>query len=130
MCSSDNMNTPNKIENIISKISNHEVDIILGTQILAKGHNFNSLNLVVITNIDYMLYSEDFRALEHTFQLLNQVSGRAGRIGNIESKVIIQSYNPEALEIYRNNNQEIFYNRELNNRKLTNMPQYGHIDSI
>ena len=130
MCSSDNMNTPNKIENIISKISNHEVDIILGTQILAKGHNFNSLNLVVITNIDYMLYSEDFRALEHTFQLLNQVSGRAGRIGNIESKVIIQSYNPEALEIYRNNNQEIFYNRELNNRKLTNMPPYGHIASI
>ena len=61
--------------------------------ILAKGHNFNDLNLVVITNVDYMLYSEDFRALEHTFQLLNQVSGRAGRLGNIESKVIIQSYN-------------------------------------
>ena len=130
MCSSDNMNTPNKIENIINKISNHKVDIILGTQILAKGHNFNDLNLVVITNIDYMLYSEDFRALEHTFQLLNQVSGRAGRTGNIDSKVIIQSYNPEALEIYKNNNQEIFYNRELSNRKLTNMPPYGYIANI
>ncbi|MBQ9441303.1 MAG: primosomal protein N' [Alphaproteobacteria bacterium] len=130
MCSSDNMNTPNKIENIINKIKNHEVDIILGTQILAKGHNFNNLNLVVITNIDYMLYSEDFRALEHTFQLLNQVSGRAGRLGNIESKVIIQSYNPEALEIYRNSNQDKFYNREINNRKLTNMPPYGYIASI
>ena len=130
MCSSDNMNTPNKIENIINKISNNEVDIIIGTQILAKGHNFNALNLVVIINIDYMLYSEDFRALEHTFQLLNQVSGRAGRVGNIESKVIIQSYNPEALEIYRDSNQEVFYNKELNNRKITNMPPYGHITSI
>lgn len=130
MCSSDNMNTPNKIDNIINKISNHEVDIILGTQILAKGHNFNNLNLVVVTNIDYMLYSEDFRALEHTFQLLNQVSGRAGRVGNIESKVIIQSYNPEAIEIYKNSNQEVFYKRELNNRKLTNMPPYGNIASI
>ncbi len=130
MCSSDNMNTPNKIANIIHKITNNEVDIIIGTQILSKGHNFNNLNLVVIVDIDYMLYSEDFRALEHTFQLLNQVSGRAGRIGNIESKVIIQSYNPEALEIYNNSNQEVFYNKELNNRKLTNMPPYGYIASI
>ena len=130
MCSSDNMNTPNKIENIIKKISNHEVDIILGTQILAKGHNFNNLNLVVITNIDYMLHTDDFRALEHTFQLLNQVSGRAGRIFNVEPKVIIQSYAPEALEIYKNSNQEVFYNRELHNRKITNMPPYGYIASI
>ncbi|MBR1944407.1 MAG: primosomal protein N' [Alphaproteobacteria bacterium] len=130
MCSSDNMNTTNKIENIIKKISNHEVDIILGTQILAKGHNFNNLNLIVITNIDYMLYTDDFRALEHTFQLLTQVSGRAGRIYNVEPKVIIQSYNPEALEIYKNSNPDEFYTRELHNRQITNMPPYGHIASI
>lgn len=130
MCSSDNMNTPNKIENIIKTIRNHEVDIILGTQILAKGHNFNNLNLVVITNIDYMLHTDDFRALEHTFQLLNQVSGRAGRVYNVEPKVIIQSYTPEALEIYKNSNQEVFYHKELHNRKIINMPPYGYIVSI
>ena len=130
MCSSDNMNNPTKIDEVINKIKNNEVNIIIGTQILAKGHNFNSLNLVVVANLDYMLYTENFRAVENTFQLLYQVTGRAGRTGNFQSEVIIQTYNPEEPLLTMINNQSEFYKNELNNRKLTNMPPYGHIISI
>lgn len=126
MCSSDNMNTANKIEKIINEI-NKDVDIILGTQILAKGHNFNKLNLVVITNIDYMMYSSDFRALEHTFQLLNQLAGRAGRTGTLQSKIIVQTYNKNEL-IFPSLNE--FYNQELQNRKLLHLPPYSVMASI
>ncbi len=130
MCSSDNMNTHAKIDEVIRKITEHEVDIVIGTQILAKGHNFNSLNLVVIVNLDYMLYTENFRAVENTFQLLSQVTGRAGRTGNFQSEVIIQTYNPNESLLAMINNPLEFYKNELNNRKLAGMPPYWHIMNI
>ena len=132
MLSSDTINTPNKISKAIDMIKNNEVDIILGTQIVAKGHNFNSLNLVVVTCVDAMLYGDDFRAIEKAFQMLYQVSGRAGRTGDSQSKVIIQTYNPDGyiMKILENNDIEKLYETEIKNRKLTGMPPFGKMIGI
>ena len=131
--SSDTIDTPNKISKAIERIKNQEVDIILGTQIVAKGHNFNHLNLVVITCVDAMLYGEDFRATEKAFQLLHQVSGRAGRTGALKkAKVIVQTYSPndELMKILENNDLEKLYQNEINNRKLIKMPPFGKLVAI
>jgi primosomal protein N' (replication factor Y) len=130
--SSDTMNTPNKIGNTISAIKNNDVDIILGTQIVAKGHNFNSLNLVVVTCIDTMLYGDDFRSIERAFQTLSQVSGRAGRSGEVEAEVIVQTYcpNDELMKIIHNNDIERMYTLEIQNRKLVGMPPFSRMASI
>ena len=77
-----------------------------------------------------MLYTENFRAVENTFQLLSQVTGRAGRTGNFQSEVIIQTYNPNESLLAMINNPLEFYKNELNNRKLAGMPPYGHIMNI
>ena len=130
--SSDTINTPNKIAKAIEKIKNSEVDIILGTQIVAKGHNFNNLSLVVITCVDAMLFGDDFRAIEKTFQLLYQVAGRAGRTGDTPGKVIIQTYNPDdyIMRIIENNDVEKLYETEIQNRKITQMPPFGKMVAI
>lgn len=131
--SSDTMNTPKKISQAMAKINNFEVDIILGTQILAKGHNFKNLNLVVITCIDLMLSGEDFRSMERAFQLMYQVAGRAGRFDNDhKSKVIVQTYNPneELMEMLKYNNIEKMYTAEIHNRKIMKMPPFGRLVGI
>jgi primosomal protein N' (replication factor Y) len=132
MFSSDTAGTSNQISKAIELIKNSEVDIILGTQIVAKGHNFDNLNLVVVTCVDAMLYGEDFRSIEKAFQTLYQVSGRAGRVGNTDSKVIIQTYNPDEklMTILEKNDVEQLYSIELQNRKLTGMPPFGKMASI
>lgn len=130
--SSDTINTPNKIAKAIEQIKNNEVDIILGTQIVAKGHNFDSLSLVIVTCIDAMLYGDDFRAMEKTFQILYQVAGRAGRTGDTQGKVIIQTYNPDdyIMQILGNNDISRFYETEIQNRRITKMPPFGKMVSI
>lgn len=132
MLSSDTINTPNKIAKAIDQIENNEVDLILGTQIVAKGHNFNNLKLVVVTCADAMLYGDDFRSIEKAFQLLYQVSGRAGRTGDLQGKVIIQTYNPDdkIMRILENNDIDELYRSEIQNRKLTKMPPFGKMVSI
>lgn len=129
-CSSDTMNTPSKIDATIQNITDHKADIIIGTQILAKGHNFKSLNLVVIVSLDYMLYTNNFRSVENTFQLLSQVAGRAGRTGDFKAEVIIQTYNPNETLLQLISKPEEFYKYELNNRKITGMPPYSHMINI
>ncbi len=79
-------------ERIIDTFRNREADILVGTQMLAKGLDFDNVSLVGIMNADNMLYHPDFRAFERSFQMMEQVAGRAGRAG--EGKVIIQTYNP------------------------------------
>ncbi len=130
--SSDTINTPNKISKAMEMIKNREVDIILGTQIIAKGHNFNDLNLVIITCVDAMMYGEDFRAIEKTYQLVSQVAGRAGRIGDGESKVIIQTYSPDedVMRILENYDLEGLYTSELKNRERFLMPPFGKLASL
>jgi primosomal protein N' (replication factor Y) len=130
--SSDTVDTPNKIEKAIETIKRNEVDIILGTQIVAKGHNFNNLNLVIVTCVDAMLYGEDFRAIEKAFQMIYQVSGRAGRTGDTESEVVIQTYNPndELMVIISNNYTERLYEIEIRNRRLMKVPPFGKMANI
>jgi primosomal protein N' (replication factor Y) len=130
--SSDTINTPNKISKAIEEIKKGNVDIILGTQIVAKGHNFDALTLVVVTCIDAMLYGEDFRSIERAYQLLYQVSGRAGRTGAFRSEVIIQTFcpNDELMKIVKNNDMERMYTLEIRNRQLLKMPPFWNMASI
>jgi len=118
-------------EKYINMISNEEVDIIVGTQMISKGLDFPNISLVGVINADESLNIPDFRSREKTFSLLNQVSGRAGRSG-IKSKVIIQSYNPdnEIFEFIKNNDYLNFYNSEMNIRKVLKYPPYYYILSI
>ena len=129
--SSDTVNTPNKLDKAISSIENKEIDIIIGTQILSKGHNFPNLTLVVVIDGDMGIAGDDFRGSEKSFSMLHQVSGRAGR-SQKKGKVLIQTYNPDAkvMQYLLNNDKQSFVNFELNNRKIANMPPYSRLGAI
>ena len=98
---------------------NKKYSILIGTQIIAKGLHFPDVTLVGVINSDIILNFPDFRSGEKTFQLLTQVSGRAGRAGK-KGKVIIQTYEPEnnVIKDSKEENYELFYNREINSRKV------------
>ncbi|MGW8047086.1 primosomal protein N' [Staphylococcus shinii] len=100
-------------------------DILLGTQMIAKGLDFPNITLVGVLNADTMLNLPDFRASERTYQLLTQVSGRAGRHEK-EGQVIIQTYNPEhyAIKDVQANDYIAFFNKEMNYRKMGKYPPY------
>ncbi|MBO3064477.1 primosomal protein N' [Staphylococcus shinii] len=100
-------------------------DILLGTQMIAKGLDFPNITLVGVLNADTMLNLPDFRASERTYQLLTQVSGRAGRHEK-EGQVIIQTYNPEhyAIKDVQANDYTAFFNKEMNYRKMGKYPPY------
>lgn len=100
-------------------------DILLGTQMIAKGLDFPNITLVGVLNADTMLNLPDFRASERTYQLLTQVSGRAGRHEK-EGEVIIQTYNPEhyAIKDVQANDYKAFFNKEMNYRKMGKYPPY------
>lgn len=100
-------------------------DILLGTQMIAKGLDFPNITLVGVLNADTMLNLPDFRASERTYQLLTQVSGRAGRHEK-EGEVIIQTYNPEhyAIKDVQANDYMAFFNKEMNYRKMGKYPPY------
>jgi primosomal protein N' (replication factor Y) len=130
--SSDTIGTPSKISKAIKLIQNLEVDIILGTQIIAKGHNFDSLDLVVVTYADAIAYADDFRSIERSFQMINQVSGRAGRKDGKDAMVVIQTYDPNEsmIKIFKDGDVDRFYEIELKNRKMMSMPPFGKIANI
>ena len=104
-------------EGIISKLENHEIDILVGTQMLTKGLDFRKVKLVGILNADNMLNFPDFRAYERSFQLIQQVSGRAGRTKE-RGKVIVQTYNPyhNILQQVSNNDYQTMFNEQLDDR--------------
>ena len=118
-------------EKYINMIANGEVDIIVGTQMISKGLDFPKISLVGVINADESLNIPDFRSNEKTFSLLNQVSGRAGRSG-IESKVIIQTFNPDNIifDYLKTNNYIGLYNYEMNIRKKLSYPPYYYILGI
>ena len=103
-------------------------DILLGTQMVAKGLNFPNVTLVGVLGADMAAYSEDFRSFERSFSLLTQVVGRAGR-GEIAGKAIIQTVNPESnlIELAKSQDYESFYNEEILTRKLMVYPPYCDI---
>ena len=108
------------------RIANNEIDILVGTQMLAKGHDFARLNLVIVLNADGSLYSADFRAPERLFAELMQVSGRAGRADK-PGKVLIQTQLPEhpVFAAVKAQDYDVFAENELNERQMFAMPPFG-----
>jgi primosomal protein N' (replication factor Y) len=118
-------------EKIIDSFKNREVDILVGTQMLAKGLDFDNVSLVGVMNADNMLYHPDFRAFERSFQMLTQVSGRAGR-SEKRGKVIIQTYNPIHNTIQHVTHNDYFgmYQEQLYDRKIYFYPPYYRLIKI
>ncbi len=117
--------------NIFNKMKRGEIDILIGTQIVAKGHDFPNIALVIVVFADSLLNIPDFRSGERTFQILTQVSGRAGR-GDTPGKVIFQTFNSNnyVLAYSGSHNIESFYEKELNLRKEYGYPPYSKIIAI
>ena len=128
---SDNITSLDEAENIIQKILNHEIDIIIGTQIVAKGHHFPSLSLVGIIDGDGSFYNANLRTLERSYQLLTQVIGRAGR-DKYHGKVILQTYNPENLVFQNiiNSSRDEFLEIEIKSRENSQMPPFTKMAAI
>lgn len=120
-----------EVSNVINKMQNKEIDILIGTQILAKGHHFPLLTLVGIIDADLGLMGTDLRASEQTFQLLSQVSGRAGR-GDKKGTVYLQTLYPDnvVLQALVENDKDKFINLEKKSRKLLNLPPFGKLAAI
>lgn len=118
-------------EKIINDFGEHKYDILVGTQMIAKGLDFPLVSLVGVINADQSLNIPDFRSAENTFELLSQVSGRAGR-SSLPGEVIIQTYNPDHYSIrYAKNHDYInFYKEEMKLRKLLNYPPYYYITLV
>ncbi|RFN58510.1 primosomal protein N' [Marixanthomonas ophiurae] len=110
---------------LIDKLENEEIDILVGTQMLAKGLDFRNISLVGVMNADNLLNFPDFRAHERSFQLLQQVSGRAGRTSK-RGKVLIQTYNPyhQILQQVSTNDYEGMYKEQLEDRYQYKYPPY------
>ena len=115
-------------EKILSAFANKEADILVGTQMIVKGHDFGNVSLVGILAADLSLYANDYRAAEKTFQLLTQAAGRAGRSKD-NGEVVIQTYNPEHYSVTAaaDNDYEAFYNREIAFRTMMKYPPVSNI---
>ncbi len=116
---------------ILDAFRNKEADILLGTQMVAKGHDFPEVTLVGILSADASLFNNDYRASERTFQLITQASGRAGR-GGKPGRVILQAYNIDdyAIQTAKIQDYEAFYQKEIEMRKIMNSPPFCHIGVI
>jgi len=113
------------------KFKNHEADILVGTQMITKGLDFKDVTLVGVVNADLALSYPLFDASQVAFNLIEQVSGRAGRADK-DGEVIIQTYNPKhyVIECAKNHDYESFYNFEIRNRRVTQMPPYSTVIEI
>ena len=127
----DTVTRKNSHEEILNKFKNDNIDILIGTQMVVKGHHFPNVTLVGVIAADSSLYIEDYRANERTFQILTQVSGRAGR-EKLPGRVIIQTYNPDnfAIECSKKQNYDEFYETEIELRKQLKYPPFFDIISI
>ena len=129
--SSDLINSPKKIKELIDKFSNKEIDIIVATQIMAKGYDFPNLSLVGVIDADAGLFGGDMRAIEKTYNMLQQVSGRAGR-SQQTGNVIIQTYYPEQpiIQSLQQRDRTSFVQQALLEREQFNIPPFGFMTSI
>lgn len=119
----DTTRNKDSYEEILSAFANQEADILVGTQMIVKGHDFPNVTLVGVLAADMSLYRNDFHGAERTFQLLTQAAGRAGR-GKETGEVVIQTYTPEHYSIQAAKKQEYepFYQQEILCRELMNYP--------
>jgi primosomal protein N' (replication factor Y) len=119
------------LEHLLMEFGAGTIDLLVGTQMLAKGHDFHNVTLVGVISVDVGLAMPDFRAAERTFQLLTQVAGRAGR-GQLPGRVIIQTYHPEhySLVCARAQDYEEFYRREIEFRRSMHYPPFSALINI
>lgn len=124
----DTVTKKNSHEEILNKFKKEGIDILIGTQMVVKGHDFPNVTLVGVIAADSSLNIDDYRAHERTFQTLTQVAGRAGR-GKDKGKVIIQTYNPDAfcIQYAKKQDYKVFYNTEIMLRKQLRYPPFCDI---
>ena len=127
----DTTKNKNGHEAILSAFANHEADILVGTQMIVKGHDFPDVTLVGVLAADMSLYANDYRACERTFQLLTQAAGRAGR-GTEKGEVFFQTYRPEHYSIQTAAEQDYksFYKQEIAYRQLLGYPPAVHLLAV
>ena len=131
LVSSDTILSRGALERLVTKMEQGEIDIVIGTQILAKGHHFPNLTLVGVVDADMGLFGTDFRAAEHTFQQLFQVAGRAGR-GKIPGRVLLQTYQPThpVLRAICAGNRDEFLRADMDARCAAKMPPFGQLVAL
>ena len=119
----DTTRAKDSYEKILQAFSNHKADILIGTQMIVKGHDFSNVTLVGVLAADMSLHVNDFHAAERTFALLTQAAGRAGR-GKLPGNVVIQTYDPDhyAIQTAKEQDYEAFYDKEIEYRRLMNYP--------
>ncbi len=129
--SSDFVTNFKEVHEVVKEMEEGKIDILIGTQILAKGHHFPELTLVGIVDADLGLMGSDLRAGERTYQLLSQVAGRAGR-GSKKGEVYLQTLYPEnaVLNALVNGKKEEFYRLEKESRKILKMPPFGKLAAV
>ena len=118
-------------EKLLARFANHEYDIMVGTQMVAKGLDFENVTLVGVLAADLSLHISDYRAAERTFQLLTQAAGRAGR-GRRPGEVIIQTYSPDhySIRMAARQDYEGFYEKEMNYRDLMGYPPASQLMAV
>ncbi|QSH42174.1 primosomal protein N' [Lentisphaerota bacterium ZTH] len=128
---SDTMRKASSYETVLNRFKRGEIDILIGTQMIAKGLHFPNVTLVGILNADQGLYIPDFRADERTFQLLTQVAGRAGR-GDVRGEVVIQTFNPDNETIRCSVAQDFnaFFKYDMEMREALTYPPFGHLLAV
>ncbi len=115
-----------KLREVLQAFARREIDVLVGTQMVAKGLDFPHVTLVGVINADVQLYLPDFRSAERTFQLLTQVAGRAGRAGDLQGEVVIQTVHPThpVIRAIQAHSYELFYNDELQLRRAAHYPPF------
>jgi len=129
--SSDEISSPNALKEMIENIENHNVDFIVGTQIVTKGYHFPMLTLVGVIDADLGMSGADPRAAERTWQQLEQVAGRAGRAEH-PGRVMFQTYDPDhpVLQALISGDKDLFLEKEAAAREAQNLPPYGKLASL
>jgi primosomal protein N' (replication factor Y) len=128
---SDMVDSPAALNQVLTQILEGGVDIIIGTQMIAKGHHFPNLTLVGVVDGDLGLAGGDLRAAEKTYQLLHQVAGRCGR-ADLPGEVFIQTHTPEhpVMQALIADDKDAFFTQELAMRDAAKMPPYGRLGAV
>ncbi|MTJ82125.1 MAG: primosomal protein N' [Telmatospirillum sp.] len=128
---SDTLSGPKAAEELIARMAAREIDLLIGTQVVAKGHHFPLLTLVGVVDADLGLAGGDLRAAERTFQLLSQVAGRAGRAAR-RGRVLLQTYLPadKVMQALKSGDDVRFYDAETDDRRAVGMPPFGKLVAL
>jgi primosomal protein N' len=131
LMTSDSLNTPEQAERLIEAVTEGRIDILIGTQMMAKGHHFPELALVGVVDADLGLAGGDLRASERSWQLLHQLAGRAGR-AKVAGKVLLQTYMPEhpVIEALKTHDRDRFMALEQQQRQRAKMPPFGRLVAL